>query len=591
MDDGEFPRTVPRSEVSGGPDLTNVEKARSALARGDLIAAYDCACAGLASGAPDAAFLMVLSLARMGDTETARRQYRELHLDAATDVDTRSLGARLAKDAADSLSGQARRRQFGAAAAAYAAIYDETGDIFPGVNAASLRLLAGDSDAAGACAAAVLARQSEPTDFWTGASRAEALLLLGRDSEARQEIVRALELPGCNIGARGTTLKQFEKLARLAGCDHTGQVRALLRPPATAFYCGHMFRADDAIERVLTARIDTALEAQSIGIGFGALACGSDILIAERLLARGSELHVVLPFELSEFVAMSVDPGGPGWRPRMDACLAAATSVRTVSDIRNIGDAQSISYSSNIAMGLSRLRASQLGGTSTMLAVWDGAPARGDAGTAVDVARWRSSAGDVTVFEPGAVDRNLAASTQAPLAMPPRRVVAMLFTDVPGFAALDETDIPGFWRDVMGAAAKVLDSHGERVRSRNSWGDAVFAVVDDIAAAADIVLSLHRALESIGTRFTLRIGAHFGPVFETLDPITNRTTYYGREVSRTARIEPVTPSGQVYVTEAFAAALAMADPARFGCHYIGQIALAKNYGTFPMYRLFRVPSL
>ncbi len=569
--------------------LTNVDKARAALGRGDLIAAYDCACAAHANGAAEAAFLIVLSLARMGDTETARRRYHELHLDTAADVDTRSLGARLAKDAADSLGGPARRQQFGVAAAAYAAIFDETGDIFPGVNAASLRLLAGDAEAAMQCASAVLASQPEPTDFWTAASRAEALLLLRRDDDARREVEHALGLPGCNIGARGTTLKQFEKLARLAGCDRTGQVRALLRPPATAFYCGHMFRADPAIEQSLVTRIDAALEEQSIGVGFGALACGSDILIAERLLARGGELHVVLPFELSEFVATSVDPGGPEWRSRMDACLAAATSFRTVSDVRNIGDAQSISYSSNIAMGLSRLRASQLGGISTMLAVWDGKPARGDAGTAVDVFRWRSGDGDVTVFEPGPVDRNLAASSQASLQLAPRCVVAMLFADVPGFAALDETDIPGFWRDVMGTAAKVLDSHGEHVRSRNSWGDAVFAVVDEIAAAADLVLSLHQALESIGTRFTLRIGAHFGPVFETLDPITNRTTFYGREVSRAARIEPVTPSGQVYVTEAFAAALAMADPSRFGCHYVGQIALAKDYGTFPMYRLFRMP--
>ena len=563
--------------------------ARAALGRGDLITAHDHACAALAEGHTEAGFLMVLSLARMGDTETARRQYRDLRLNEAIDVDTRSLGARLAKDAADALSGTARLEQFGTAAAAYAAIYDETGDIFPGVNAASLRLLAGETQAARECALAVLARQPEATDFWTGASRCEALLLLGRDDEALHEIEQALGLPGRDVGAMGTTLRQFEKLARLAGCDVSGQVRAQLRPPATAFYCGHMFIADEAVERVLAARIDAALDAQSIGIGFGALACGSDILIAERLLARGGELHIVLPFELSEFVVMSVDPGGPGWRPRMDACLAAATSIRTVSDIRNIGDAQSISYSSNIAMGLSRLRASQLGGISTMLAIWDGEPARGDAGTAVDVARWRSSNGDVTVFEAGAVDRNLARAAEASHAMPPRRVVAMLFADVPGFAALDETDIPSFWRDVMGAAASVLDQHGERVRSRNSWGDAVFAVVDDVAAAAEIVLSLHRALASIGTRFTLRIGAHFGPVFETLDPITSRTTFYGREVSRAARIEPVTPAGQVYVTEAFAATLAMEAPSRFGCHYVGQVALAKSYGTFPMYRLFRVP--
>ncbi len=566
-----------------------IAEARAALARSDLIGAYDFACQALTEGAAGAAFLQVLSLARMGDTETASRRYRELGLDAATDVDARSLGARLAKDAADGLTGEARRRQFGVAAAAYAAIHDETGDSFPGINAASLRRLAGDADAARRCAADVLARQPQATDFWSGASRAEALLLLGEDEAARQEIEVALTLPGSDIGSRATTLGQFEKLAALAGCDATGCVRALLRPPATAFYCGHMFRADAAVEAALAARIDAALAAQSIGVGFGALACGSDIVIAERLLAHGAELHVVLPFELSEFIALSVDPGGPDWRPRLDACLAAATSVRTVSDARNIGDAQTIGYASNIAMGLSRLRASQLGGAATMLAVWDGGPARGEAGTAVDVTRWRGTGGALAIFAPDGMDRTLSAPAQPAFDGPPRCVVAMIFADVPGFATLDEADIPGFWRDVMGTAATVLDRHGERVLSRNSWGDAVFAVVETIVDAAEIMLSLHRALERIGTRFTLRIGAHYGPVFETLDPVTQRPTYYGREVSRAARIEPVTPPGQVYVTEAFAAAIAMEASTRFGCRYVGQIALAKKYGTFPMYRLFERP--
>jgi len=111
-----------------------------------------------------------------------------------------------------------------------------------------------------------------------------------------------------------------------------------------------------------------------------------------------------------------------------------------------------------------------------------------------------------------------------------------------------------------------------------------------VAAAAEIVLQIQEALAAMGTRFTLRIGAHSGPVFETMDPVTGQLTYYGREVSRAARIAPVTPPGQVYVTEAFASAVAMDDAHRSGCRYVGQVPLAKNYGTYQMYRLFRVPA-
>jgi|GEM_PF-3356900 len=55
--------------------MSNIAAAQAALARGDLIATYDLAHAALVDGADGAAFLIVLSLARMGDIETARERY------------------------------------------------------------------------------------------------------------------------------------------------------------------------------------------------------------------------------------------------------------------------------------------------------------------------------------------------------------------------------------------------------------------------------------------------------------------------------------------------------------------------------------
>ena len=52
-----------------------------------------------------------------------------------------------------------------------------------------------------------------------------------------------------------------------------------------------------------------------------------------------------------------------------------------------------------------------------------------------------------------------------------------------------------------------------------------------------------------------RLSGHLGPVFPVSDPVVGTPSFMGSQVSRTARIEPVTPPGAVYVTEAFAAAL------------------------------------
>jgi len=85
----------------------------------------------------------------------------------------------------------------------------------------------------------------------------------------------------------------------------------------------------------------------------------------------------------------------------------------------------------------------------------------------------------------------------------------------------------------------------------------------------------------------MRIALHYGTTYSGYDPISRRTTYYGTEVSRTARIEPITPSGSVYVTEPFAAVLEMEPDHPFVCNYVGKTPLAKGYGVSPLYRLSR----
>ena len=43
----------------------------------------------------------------------------------------------------------------------------------------------------------------------------------------------------------------------------------------------------------------------------------------------------------------------------------------------------------------------------------------------------------------------------------------------------------------------------------------------------------------------------------------------------------------MYVTEAFAAALATIRDIQFTCEYVGQVPAARNYGTMRMYSLRR----
>jgi hypothetical protein len=47
----------------------------------------------------------------------------------------------------------------------------------------------------------------------------------------------------------------------------------------------------------------------------------------------------------------------------------------------------------------------------------------------------------------------------------------------------------------------------------------------------------------------------------------------------------VTPPGSVYVTEPFAAAIALEPDGKFACDYVGHMPAAKGYGNLRMYLL------
>jgi class 3 adenylate cyclase len=176
-----------------------------------------------------------------------------------------------------------------------------------------------------------------------------------------------------------------------------------------------------------------------------------------------------------------------------------------------------------------------------------------------------------------------------------RTIKAIIFTDFRGFSKLGEGVLPDFWTQVMKRIGQVLDRHAAAVVYRNTWGDALFAVAETATEAAAITLELHETLAEVdapGLRMEgeggMRIGAHLGPIYRGRDFVTGQLNYFGTEVSRAARIEPITPPGAVYVTEPFAAILALEAPDQFACVYVGRLDLPKGYGVQRMYRLARL---
>jgi class 3 adenylate cyclase len=170
----------------------------------------------------------------------------------------------------------------------------------------------------------------------------------------------------------------------------------------------------------------------------------------------------------------------------------------------------------------------------------------------------------------------------------------MLFGDFARFSELNDEQAVAFADCLLGAVAKVVRRHEEHLRWRNTWGDGLNVMLTGVVAAAALALDLQDAIagidlesHSLPRHLALRLGGHVGPVFPVYDPVLEADAFTGTHVNRTARIEPVTPPGEVYVTDAFAAALVLAGEDELTCDYVGHMAAAKGYGKLRMHRLRR----
>lgn len=578
--------------------------------RGELLGAVDVAERGLAEHPGDAGLMYraTLALARAGATDEARRRFDEYRLAELDSEDTGSLRARLEKDIALAHAGSARRRLALHAAGLYDAVFAATGGYYPAINAATLWLIAGDRRAARSRARLVLGLLAAGTEdtYYEAATAAEAYLLLGEPQHAEAALRLAAGRHGGDYAALASTRRQLRLICETLDLDP-----ALLAPlagPGVVHYCGHRIavaehpgRFDAGDEERLAARCAMVVARRPAGFAYGALAGGADILWAEALLESGCELHVVLPFAHREFIELSVAPCGGGWVARFERCLREATSVKYATDDAYLGDDILFRYGSELAMGLALLRARYLDAEAWQLALWDGEARSGAAGTAIDVATWQRTGHAATILSPageisaapGGRDSRTPTSTRSE----PRtgRIVgAMLFGDARGFSRLTDAQLATFAREFLGALAAIINRYRGEISYRNTWGDAIFLVLADASVAARCALELQDAVSGLDlpalglpAHLALRLGGHLGPILPAHDPVIDTTVFFGTHVSRTARIEPITPPGAVYVTEPFAAALTLAGDRDHRCDYVGHMPLAKDFGTTRMYRLRR----
>jgi class 3 adenylate cyclase len=279
-------------------------------------------------------------------------------------------------------------------------------------------------------------------------------------------------------------------------------------------------------------------------------------------------------------------PFGEAWMRRFEACLAGSDLLAIDEAAYGGGDGLDLALASRRAMGLALLRAAHVDGEAMQIALYDGAPARGPLGTARDVASWGAAAPASHVIA-WPWPRPAPPPPEEP---PPRRLKAVLFADLQHFGRLGDAGLAAFYRGPMAAMGRVVAAHAPDYR--NAWGDAVQLVFGEAAQAArcafdlrDVLTPAMLAAAGLPEALVPRIALDFGPLIPVQDAVQGVAKFAGRAMTRAARVEPVTPPGQIHATQAFACEVALSPACGLSCDYVGQTQTAKGFGIMPLYGL------
>jgi len=490
-----------------------------------------------------------------------------------------SVLGRLLKDSALRTVGEERRRLYCEAAAAYGRAGKIGGSTYPLINAATLLLLAGQREQAHTLARRVLAfiQQSSnetETPYYRAATRAEALLLLGKTVQAKAAFADAMSLAPRAFEDHASTLRQFTLIL-----DELGEDKAWLephRPPRTLHYAGHM--ATSVEGDVIGGQIRKVIREERIGFGYGALAAGADIHIAEALLKEGAELHLILPATLAKFREMSVTRFGDGWAERFDRILEAADSIRAVGTESNPSSTLALQLAAEVAMGCAVMQADALTTDAVQLLILD---QNDPTDIRTGSSDWIGSAWGKTGHR------------QHVLAVPrvPTNVDAMELDSPPEASRCLAAILRIKWPDadaklVMGEIiprlADVLANGPAPIIMPRLTEDALLLAFGTPTHAACAAVAAVTALAGVAD---ICVAGHYGIALRADDPFGGAPLLLGPAAALPGQILLSTPPGAVHLSEDFAMAL-HAGPAqkRPRIEYIGELPTADT-GVIRLYAL------
>ena len=499
-----------------------------------------------------------------------------------------------------------------------------------GINLATLALLTGDEKSALRLVKEIrasyepIAERERPgeKDYWVQAMLAEAHLISKEFDQALKYYQKAVATAHEELHSIVSMRRQAQAILAHHNVD-PGKFDFVFAIPTVASMTGLMVdhphgetvRFPQRIVPRIRRQIVSLIIKHNIGIGFCSGASGADLIFAEEMIRRNNEVNIILPFNAERYRQTILEISGQeSWALLFDQVLASASTISVLADEMGTDDQAPFLYCNEIVEGMAALRANALNANMLHIAVWDEKETADIRGTAGAVRRWLTTGQKAHVistktFVKAAEENEAAAAAPASELSPaPSAIVhvpeinvrnrqllsAIMFADTVGYSRITDREIPLYVEHFIGMIPGIIHRLNLENVYRRTWGDALFMVFDTLASAAEFSLTLCDEISKVDWRrkglphrLNFRIALHAGPVYQMNDPVTGENNYYGYHISKGARIEPITPPGQVYTSEHFAALIAAHGITDYVCDYVGRVPHAKDFGTFPLYHLKR----
>mgnify|MGYP002336149188 CR=1 FL=1 len=525
--------------------------------------------------------LYALSLSKSGMPEEALHQIEPFYKDHPDDPETAGILGSIYKE----LFKKNQQTSYALLSRdTYLKNFTATKNYYTGINAAAMSAMIMQSSKSKDIAKEIISMiHAETHDFWELATLGEACLLVKDTTKAVEFYLKTRKAAGNDWGKISSVYNQLWLLNHYIPVQK--EVMRIFSPPGIIAFIGHMIDHPDRkaprfpafIEEEIKNSITNNLRTINAHIGFSSVACGSDILFAEAMGELGRELNLFLPFNVADFIEVSVRFAGENWVDRFKSLLERFP-VKIITEESYAGYDSLFNLQSKVIFGSALLRSMAHQNKTTLLTVLSETDLkRKVGGTNFSLSLWPYRENHVNInpdifIPPRTVAIETQDHQQQVETLPGRKIWNLVVADLSGLMPLYKERV---LKDLAQESTDALPSRTDVDR------DVCLYAFESEFAAFDLMNHLMGMLKSLPKGQQVRIALHTGLAYETEDGLK------GESIDIALQLNKLSFAG-ICASEHTAALLAL-QGAKYALDFAGSIVTPAS-GKYSVFRVSIPPN-